>query len=50
MISKPELVAKTLDQPHPTEVGNVTLVEGKSDFSGTFRHVAQSSLLGSLLP
>lgn len=38
-----ELVAKTLDQPHPTEVGNMCFVEGKKDFSNPFGHVTQST-------
>lgn len=35
-----QLVAKTLNQPHPTKVSDVGLVEGKTDFSRTFWHMA----------
>jgi hypothetical protein len=29
--AEPEPVAKTLDKPHPAEVGKVAFVEGKTD-------------------
>src|SRR5262245_50177546 len=35
-----QLVAKTLNQPHPTKVSDVGFVEGKTDFSRTFWHMA----------
>ena len=44
-----EFVAKTLDEPHPTEVGQMTFLERKTDFSGTFWHHAQSTLLGAFV-
>ena len=45
-LPQPEFVAKTLDEPHATEVGKMAFLEGKKDFSGTFWHHAQSTLLG----
>jgi hypothetical protein len=48
-VAKYKLVAKTLNQPHPTEVSNVSFLEGKTDFSGTFWHVTQSTPLGTFL-
>lgn len=48
--AKPQLVAKTLDQPHSTEVSYVGFVEGNMDFSGSLWHMAQSSPLGAFLP
>ena len=48
-MTKSELVAKTLNQPHPTEVGEVGFVEGKMNFSGTFWHVSQSTFLRRFL-
>jgi hypothetical protein len=48
-VAKSKLVAKTLNQPHPTEVSNVSFLEGKTDFSGTFWHVTQSTPLGAFL-
>jgi hypothetical protein len=45
-LSQPELVAKTLDEPHSTKVGKMAFLEGKTDFSGTFWHHAQNTLLG----
>ena len=44
-----ELVAKTLEEPHPTEVDKMAFLEGKTDFSGTFWHHAQSTLLGAFV-
>ena len=44
-----EFVAKTLNQPHATEVGEVGFVEGKMNFSGTFWHVSQSTFLRRFL-
>ena len=41
-----ELVAITLEEPHPTEVGKIAFLEGKTDFSGSFWHVTQNTLLG----
>lgn len=43
---QPQFVAKTLNQPHPAEVGNVCFLEGNTDFSGAFWHVTQNTLLG----
>jgi len=48
-LPQPEFVAKTLDEPHPTEVGKMAFLEGKTDFSGTFWHHAQSTLLGAFV-
>jgi hypothetical protein len=45
-VPQAKLVAKTLDEPHSTEVGKVALVEGKTDQSGSFWHMPQSTLLG----
>lgn len=42
-------VAKTLHQPHPTEVGDMGFVEGKTDFLGAFWHDTQNALLGSFV-
>ena len=44
-----EFVAKTLNQPHATKVGNMRFVEGKMNFSGTFWHVSQSTFLRKFL-
>jgi hypothetical protein len=41
-----QFVAKTLNQPHPTEVSDMRFLEGNTDFSGTFWHVTQNTLLG----
>ena len=43
---QPQLVAKTLNEPHTTKVGKLALVEGKTDQSSAFWHVTQSTLLG----
>lgn len=48
-MTKSELVAKTLNQPHPTEVRDMGFVEGKTDFSGTFWHMTQNTPLGRFL-
>jgi len=48
-LPQPQLVAKTLDEPHSTEVGKMAFLEGKTDFSGTFWHHAQSTLLGAFV-
>ena len=39
-----DLVAKTLDQPHPAEVGEVAFLEGKMDRTGSFGHSSQNTL------
>jgi hypothetical protein len=49
-IAKRHLVAKTLDQPHSTEVREVGSLEGKTNFSGSLWHVAQNVHLGRFLP
>ena len=41
--------AKTLNQPQTTKVGEMGFLEGKTNFSGTFWHVSQSTLLGKFL-
>jgi len=41
--TKSELVAKTLNQPHATEMGKVGFVECKMNFAGAFGHMAQST-------
>ena len=43
-VLRPALVAKTLDQPHPTEVGKVASPEGKMDRTGSFWYRTQSTL------
>lgn len=48
-VAKSEPVAKTLNQPHSTEVRDVGFLEGKTNFSGTFWHVTQSTPLGAFL-
>ena len=45
-----QLVAKTLNQPHPTKVGDMGFVEGKTDFSCTFWHMAQNTPQGAFVP
>ena len=44
-----ELVAKTLDQPHASEVGQVGFLEGKTDPPSTSEHMTQTSPLGAFL-
>lgn len=44
-----KFVAKTLDQPHSAEVSNVGFLECNRDFSGTFWHLTESTLLGSFV-
>jgi hypothetical protein len=44
-----EPFAKTLDKPYSTEVGKMTFLEGKTDFSGSLLHQAQSTLLGAFV-
>jgi len=44
-----ELVAKTLNEPHPTKVCEMGFVERKKDFSGAFGHVTQSTPLGAFV-
>jgi hypothetical protein len=44
-----ELIAKTLEEPHPTEVGKIAFLERKTDFLGSFWHVTQSTLLGAFV-
>jgi hypothetical protein len=41
--------AKSLDEPHATEVGKMAFLEGKTNFSGTFWHHAQNTLLGAFV-
>jgi len=48
-LPQPQFVAKTLDEPHPTEVSKMAFLEGKTDFAGTFWHHAQSTLLGAFV-
>ena len=48
-MAKSELVAKTLNQPHPAKVCDVGFVEGKTDFSGTFWHMTQNTFLRRFL-
>ena len=38
-----ELLAKTLDQPHPAEVGEMGPIEGKSEIPGSFWPVTQNT-------
>ena len=45
-----QFVAKTLNQPHPTEVGDMGFLEGNADFSSTFWHAAHNTLLGRFVP
>ncbi len=45
-----ELVAKTLNQSHSTELRDMGILEGKMDFSATFWAVAQSTPLGAFVP
>jgi len=45
MFLQTNLFAKTLNQPHPAEVGNVGFVEGKIDFLGSFWHDTQNTFL-----
>jgi hypothetical protein len=44
-----ELVAKTLDQPHAPEVGEVGFLEGKTDLPGPSGHMTQTSPVGAFL-
>lgn len=41
--------AKTLNQPHPTEVGDMGFVEGEANFLSALWHNAQSTPLGAFL-
>jgi len=45
MFLQTNLFAKTLNQPHPTKVGDVRFVEGKIDFLGSFWHNTQNTFL-----
>ena len=45
-----DLVAKTLDAPHSTDVGKLAFLEGKMGFLGSFWHPAQNTLLGAFVP
>lgn len=44
-MTKSDLVAKTLNHPHPAEEAEVSSIEGKLDFPGSFWHVSQNILL-----
>jgi hypothetical protein len=48
-MAQPELVAKTLDQPHAPEVGQVGFLEGKTDLPSPSGHVTQTSPVGAFL-
>jgi len=45
MFLQTNLFAKTLNQLHPTKVGDVRFVEGKIDFLGSFWHDTQNTFL-----
>lgn len=44
-----QFVAKTLNQPHPPEMGYIGFLEGKLDCPDAFAHMTQSSPLGYFL-
>jgi len=49
LLNKPaqlQAFAKSFDQPHSAEVRMVRFPEGKTDQSGSFWHMPQSTLLG----
>src|SRR5450759_4803425 len=46
---QPKLVAKTLHQPHPAEVGKVAFSEGKMDRTSAFGYSPQNTLTGAFV-
>lgn len=43
------LIAKTLNQPHPSVMGNMSFLEGNIVFSDSFRHHTQDTPLGAFV-
>jgi hypothetical protein len=50
MPAQPQPFAKSLDQPHSTEVCKVRFLERETEFLGSSGHPAQSTLLGAFVP
>ena len=48
-VLRPAFVAKTVVEPHSVELGKGALAEGKTDRSGSFCAVTQSTLLGAFV-